>query len=243
MAMWVSPTDPVVVSTVMTGCPDVNYVLPDPPDPTVELAVQVASDLLFRLSGYLVHPAGTAVEDFRTAPVVHRLSPNYRPVQDVLSVVRLLSDCTESVDIDGWCVFGQSIYFSDTGCSLSSYYQVVCGCTSSLVESLRVEYTFGSTVTDAAERAVLYLAHQLWLECHPGQGECELPERITQVNREGLSYTVFDPAEYLQQGKTGVPRVDLWLASINPSRSLRPSAVYTPDSPPPVNRSFVMTAK
>lgn len=239
---WVDCTDPLVISAIVTGCADPSYVVPDPPDDTVCLSVGVASDILARLSGFTVHPAGTVTEDFVAVPTVHRLSPNFRPITDVISVNRMLNDCTlDSVDIDGWCVFGQSIYFSPTQCNLVSFYRDVCNCLPVSREMLRVEYTVGNTVTDAAERAVLYLARQLWLECHPDEGDCELPDRVTTVNREGLSYTIFDPAEYLQQGRTGVPRVDLWLASINPSRALRPSGVYTPDSPPPVNRKFVMS--
>lgn len=243
MAMWVDPTDPLVISTIETGCPDADYPVVDPPDETIELAIAVASQLLTRLTAFSIHPAGSATEDFRATPAAHRLSPNFRPVREVLSVVRLQPDCTEEpVDIGGWCIFGQSIYFSPTQCALGSWYMNVCTCLPVNQEMLRVTYRFGSTITDAAERAVLYLARQLWLECHPDSGDCELPERVTSVNREGLSYTIFDPQEYLQQGKTGIPRVDIWLASVNPSKALRPSGVYTPDSPPPVNRSFVMTA-
>lgn len=239
--MWVDPADPLVVSAIETGCADPDYVVPDPPDETIGPSIQVASDLLTRLSGYLVHPAGTAIEDFRAVPSVHRLSPNYKPVREVVSVQRQVPGCEfEPVDISQWCVFGQSIYFSATNCSLGYYYLDACNCLPVSAEMLRLEYTFGSTVSEAAKRAVLYLARQLWLECHPEAGDCELPERTTSINREGLSYTILDPQDYLAQGKTGIPRVDLWLASINPSKALRPSGVYTPDAPPPVNRSFIM---
>lgn len=238
MSDWVDCTDPRVWSSVTTGCADPDAVV-DPDDETVCLSIQVASELLTRLSGFLVHPAGQATEDFRASPTAHRLSPNYTPVTDVLSVVRVLPDCSESVvDINGWCIIGQSIYFNADKCTLTAWYIDACSCLPVSHETLRVTYTFGSTVTKAAEQAVLHLARQLWLECHPEEGECELPERVTSVNREGLSYTIFDPMTFLDQGRTGIPKIDIWLASVNPSRAKRPARVYTPDAPPAVNRSF-----
>jgi hypothetical protein len=238
---WVDPSDPMVISAVVEGCADPDYVPPDPPDDTVALSIQVASELLTRLSGYQIHPAGTAVEDFRAAPRVHRLTPNFMPLKEIIGVARLLPDCSESpVDITGWCISGHSVYFNPVHCDLGSWYIDACTCAPVNGEALRLTYAFGSTVTASAQRAVLYLARQLWLECHPGQGECELPERVTSVNREGLSYTIFDPMTFLDQGRTGLPRVDLWLASVNPSKAKRRSAVYTPDAPPAVNRTFIM---
>jgi hypothetical protein len=113
---------------------------------------------------------------------------------------------------------------------------------SNRVDYLRLTYEFGSTVTEAARRAVIQFAHELWLEANPDQGECALPDRTTSVNREGLSYTIIDPQEYLTHGGVGLPTVDLWISSVNPgtadrfpSRALRPSGVWTPNSPPPVS--------
>jgi hypothetical protein len=42
------------------------------------------------------------------------------------------------------------------------------------------------------------------------------------------------PTDYMDKGKVGLPRVDTWLALTNPKQVRRPSAVYTPDSPPGV---------
>lgn len=239
MAAWVDWSDPRIVSTVVTGCADPDHPV-DATDDTVQLAIEVASEMLTRLTGFLIHPSGIAADDFRSSPLTRRLSPNYRPIREIISVVRLDADCVETpVDMPGWCIIGQSVYFAENGCRLGTWYQSVCGCGPG-AETLRMTYEFGSTVTRSAEQAVLRLARQLWLECHPDQGDCELPERVTSVNREGLSYTIFDPMTFLDKGQTGLPKVDLWLATVNPSRALRPAGVFTPDAPPPVNRSVAV---
>jgi hypothetical protein len=214
---------------------------PEPDDGTAFLALEIASELLMKLTGYAIHPAGEAVEDFMAYPRVHRLTPNWRPVRQIVSVNRILDGCTYEELFDGWCIVGQDIYFSKSQCDYATWYMDTCSCQPLRQEILRVGYQFGSTMTAAARRAVLFLAHQLWLECHPDQGECQLPERTTSVNREGLAYTIFDPQGFLDQRRTGIPSIDLWLTTVNPSKALRPSGVWTPDSPPAVNYGIKWT--
>jgi hypothetical protein len=199
----------------------------------ITVALQVASELLTPLAAYTVHPAGIATEDFTATPVPHRLSVNYTPVRRVISIERVLED--ELVELDTvWTLTGNDIRFPRT----RSVIGLLCE-PSRYGETLRVTYQFGSTITYSARRAVITLAHQIWLEAAGCDecGECELPGRTTSVQREGISYTILDPQDYLRDGKTGLPSVDLWISTANPRRALRPSAVYTPDSPPPSNVS------
>ena len=232
---WVDWSDPLVYSQIVTGTPDPDYDVPDPPDDTVLQAISVASEVLQRLTGYLIHPAGTAEEDYVAAPRIRRLTPNWRPLRAVEAVERIDRDCLATPLPELPCIIGQDAYFSSARCSLEYWMTTICGCSPSGVEFIRMRYRFGSTVTASARRALIYLARQMWLQVNPAQGECELPERVTSVNREGLSYTIFDPQSYLMERKTGLPSVDLWLAAVNPAKSLRPSGVWTPDAPPPVN--------
>jgi len=235
---WVDWSDPLVYSQIVTGTADADYDVPDPPDDTVLQAIAVASEVLLRLTGFLIHPGGTAEEDYVAAPRIRRLTPNYRPLREVIGVDRIGRDCLPEPLTPLPCVIGQAAYFSDARCSLEYWMTTICGCSPTGVEFIRMRYRFGNTVTPSARRAVIYLARQMWLQVNPGQGECELPERVTSVNREGLSYTIFDPQSYLMERKTGLPSVDLWLAAVNPAKSLRPSGVWTPDAPPAVNRKI-----
>jgi len=237
--LWLDPSDPRVVASVLVGtwCGGIT-----PPDPTpeeaeeVRMALEAASDLLLRLSGYLVHPAGIAEEDFVGTPRVRRLTPNYRPLRRILGLKRVLGTPLQTDEIieddEALYMVGSDIYFRNGSCG--AWWMKVCGCLPDR-EVLRLCYQFGNTVTAAARRAVLYLAYQILLECR-GDADCQLPERTTSIQREGLSYQIFDPQSYLTRLGTGLPLVDTWLNSVNPSKALRPSGVWTPDAPPAVNR-------
>jgi hypothetical protein len=97
----------------------------------------------------------------------------------------------------------------------------------------RVTYRMASTITRGARQALLDYARQVWLAL-VGSDECALPDRTTSVTREGVGIELLTPQDYLDRGRTGLPQVDEWLAQVNPKRALRPSGVYTPDSPPGV---------
>lgn len=204
---------------------------------SITVSLQVASDILTPLTAFRIHPAGIAVEDFQVAPRAHRLSPNYTPIRRVTSIERVLEDSLEVI-VDGWALYGNNIRFNDAGRKSWWCGPVIAG------DRLRVTYQFGSTITASARRAVLWLAHQIWLEGNGCDdcGECQLPGRTTSVQREGISYTLIDPQDYLRDGKTGLPSVDLWISSVNPRKALRAAGVFTPDSPPPENIS-IQTAR
>lgn len=252
--LWVDPTSPAIRSAVVSGVygkephSEHGYPVIEEIDPITE-ALQVASDILTPLAAYRVHPAGIAVEDFSASPSAHRLSPNYTPIRRVISVERVWEDELTPV-LDGWVLQNNNIRFrtragvpfpdawwGNTGQGDSV--GLLCGRDGGPAR-YRVTYQFGSTITASARRAVLWFAHQLWLEGNGcGEcGECQLPERTTSVQREGISYTLLSPQDYLREGKTGLPSVDLYLAATNPRRALRPSAVFTPDSPAPENVSI-----
>jgi hypothetical protein len=250
--LWLDANNPAVRSAVVSGVygkephSEHGYPVIEEIDPITE-ALQVASDVLTPLTAFRIHPAGVAVEDFQTSPSAHRLSPNYTPVRRVLSVEQVMADELIPVTV-GWYLANNNIRF-ESRCGVSFPSNWWTNTAAPLLDPrdgaprgarIRVTYQFGSTITASARRAVLWFAHQLWLEGNGcGEcGECQLPERTTSVQREGISYTLLSPQDYLREGKTGLPSVDLYLASVNPRRALRPSAVFTPDSPAPENVSI-----
>jgi len=241
--IWLDANSPAVRAAVVSGvwgrAPHSEHahpVLEEPDDiDIITASLQVASDILTPLTAYRIHPAGIAVEDFTATSRAHRLTPNYTPIRRVVSLERVLEDSIEAVT-ETWQLQNNHVKF-DT--RVLGPLGLICG-QARQQERLRLTYQFGSTITGSARRAVLWLAHQFWLEADGCEdcGECQLPGRTTAVQREGLSYTLLDPQDYLRDGKTGVPTVDLWISSVNPKRALRPSAVHTPDAPPPENVSI-----
>jgi len=64
-------------------------------------------------------------------------------------------------------------------------------------------------------------------------GDCELPQRVQTLTREGVTMSFLDPMEFLDHGRTGVAATDTWIASVNPHGLVAPSTVYSPDMPQP----------
>ena len=62
-----------------------------------------------------------------------------------------------------------------------------------------------------------------------GDDECVLPQRVTPISRQGVSWTLLDPQDFLDNGRTGIYHVDLFLRTVNPDRARLRSRVFSPD--------------
>lgn len=93
-----------------------------------------------------------------------------------------------------------------------------------------VLYLRGQAVPAAGMRAVGSLACEIYKQC-TGAAGCRLPDRVKTVTREGVTYDMFDPGEWLDQGLTGLRDVDTWIRSVNPHGLYQPSAVFSLDLP------------
>ena len=58
---------------------------------------------------------------------------------------------------------------------------------------------------------------------------CALPQRVTSVVRQGVVYTVLDNQSFVEELKTGVYAVDLFLKAVNPDKARARSRVFSPD--------------
>lgn len=94
------------------------------------------------------------------------------------------------------------------------------------VGTFQVEYVHGIPVSAMAMAAATSLAAELAKLWDYSAGTCRLPQRVTQVVRQGVTVAVaIDPLEILRQGGTGLSDVDMWLASL---RSPRRARIATP---------------
>ena len=55
-----------------------------------------------------------------------------------------------------------------------------------------------------------------FLDAFDNEGRCRLPRTVTTASRQGVTYRAYDPAAIYADGKTGLPEIDLVLASVNP---------------------------
>lgn len=94
-------------------------------------------------------------------------------------------------------------------------------------DELTVTYTHGARPPRAGKNAAIRFANELIL-WYNGDPACALPERITSVSRQGVSYTILDPQDFIAQGKTGINAVDSFIAAANPDRQRKKPAIFRP---------------
>jgi len=218
--------------------------LDKPGDPHAPLAVAVATELLIQLTAGLfpgihqvtelydtrtsmaadaaLYPITLRGIDYRTinrgcecgsCGVMHRIRLRGQPVRHILSVVvngQPLQP-TEYVLLDH-SVLG---FLTSAACC--------AGC-------VTVQYEYGAPPPSAGRLAALKLANELVEALDPG-GSCALPARVTSVSRQGVSWTLLDNQDFLENGRTGIYEVDLFLKTYNPAGALRPARVYSVDRP------------
>ncbi len=187
----------------------------DTEDPELaEQAAITASWALWALSGYRFHGPQCWVEDYRTIRGYCYVTLEQWPVVDVFEVSRV-DICADTVGItgigdvvSGWCYRGNGEL--QVCCSDGSSRQTMCDCSAS-GSVVRVHYRTGNNLPPGADKAALRLAGELVLAAS-GDEECMLPERVTSITRQGATWTILDPQDFLEDGLTGIGPVDQWLA-------------------------------
>ena len=61
------------------------------------------------------------------------------------------------------------------------------------------------------------------------EDECTLPERVTSVTRQNVSWTLLDNQDFIDELKTGIYTVDLFLKSVNPDKARQRAKVFSVD--------------
>jgi hypothetical protein len=96
--------------------------------------------------------------------------------------------------------------------------------------NVEITYSYGTPPPVAGKMAARTLAREfakLWA----GDEDCALPRRITSISRQGVSYTLLDSQDFIDEIKTGVYEVDLFLKTANPAKATQRSRVFSVDVP------------
>jgi hypothetical protein len=93
--------------------------------------------------------------------------------------------------------------------------------------NIEVTYTYGQQPPTSGRMAAKVMAQEL-INAWSGD-TCALPDRITSVTRQGVSYTVLDSQDFLENMRTGVYLIDLFIKTTNPAGALAPAKVFSPD--------------
>lgn len=94
-------------------------------------------------------------------------------------------------------------------------------------QRITVTGTMGIPTPPGGQVAAAQLACEL-AKAMCGDSSCALPERVQSVSRQGITMTILDQFEDLDEGKTGIWLIDAWVASV--MRSPMPATVGSPDS-------------
>lgn len=96
--------------------------------------------------------------------------------------------------------------------------------------NIEVTYTYGSPPPASGKAAARVLATE-FIKLWSGNDDCALPQRITAISRQGVSYTVLDNQDFIDELRTGLYVVDLFLKSSNPDKARAKARVFSPDLP------------
>jgi hypothetical protein len=96
--------------------------------------------------------------------------------------------------------------------------------------NVEVTYTYGTPPPSAGKAAARILATEL-VKLYENDDTCALPQRVTPVARQGVTYTVLDNQSFVDELKTGIYAVDLFLKTANPDKARARSRVFSPDTP------------
>lgn len=190
--------------------------------------VQVATGIMLSLLGWRwTWPARTVTEEYSVGSIPPAINLTGRPVSGVASVTSATGDPVPFKLVNGFkLMLGIQPVWNDIS---QLYLWEPCHCPSG---PYTVVYTYGAMPPMAVRRAITVLADEI-RKASCGDSDCRLPERVTSVSRQGLSWTLIDPQDFLDKGKTGIIEVDLVLVAYNSGKAQRRSRVWSPEFAPP----------
>jgi hypothetical protein len=212
---------------------DCGCVAPPSPEVVAE-AVEAASEILYTLSGRqypglceaIFRPCGSHCNCEYDVCGCNRL-PRVFLAWDMVTVSTVAIDDVPPLDPSAYRLENGWLVRLDGG---------TWPCCQNMAAELGEEGAFavigtrGALPTPLAIRAVKALATELVKACTPNES-CALPDRVINIVRQGVQFTLLDPMEFLSSGRTGLYVVDLFLAAANPNGLQRPSRAWSPDLP------------
>lgn len=213
--------------------------LSSPESPEADSAILAASWILYKLSGERYPGTSTQTEwygldinryttrDYGASSLLTNLSlfevedylsghlrPRKQPVRSISSV----SEGNASVAPNTYFLVNNSTIVKTDGTDWD------------FAEGVTITYTSGILPPEMGRRAARRLANEFIWSVENDE-LCALPERAKSFSRQGISYTILDPQEYLDKGKVGIYEIDLFLSTANPSRAKKRPKVFSPDLP------------
>ena len=98
---------------------------------------------------------------------------------------------------------------------------------------ITVDYSYGMMPPSAGRLAASTLANELLILLgeNSNSAQCRIPERVTSVSREGISFDMVNPMEFKDEEKTGIWEIDLFIRTSNPSRAKKQPRLLSASDP------------
>jgi len=96
--------------------------------------------------------------------------------------------------------------------------------------NLEITYSYGTYPPTMGRMAARTLAIE-FAKLYSGDDDCALPQRVTSISRQGVSYTLLDSQDFIEEMRTGIYMVDLFLKSVNPDKARTKARVFSVDVP------------
>ncbi len=90
-----------------------------------------------------------------------------------------------------------------------------------------IELAHGIAPPQAGKNAATSLATEMVKACVGA--DCRLPQRVTNIVRQGVSMTLLDPLDFMSDGLTGIYDVDLFIKAVNPNGLARRATAWSPE--------------
>lgn len=95
---------------------------------------------------------------------------------------------------------------------------------------LEISYSSGINPPEAGKQAAIRLANELMLSVSD-PAACSLPSRVTNVDNQGLSFSLLEPTDFLENGRSGIYEIDLFILAANPTNAKKKPRVFSVDLP------------
>lgn len=182
-----------------------------------EQAIEEASWLLWALTGYRFTSKYQGRKDlYRSRHDAWKFHLAHGPVDDIFTVKRIDPADDSTTTLTNWVdLRGGVIRLKDGSFALdfrrASFVNGVSPCRDDTL--LEVQYRTKPNLPPGGARATRKLAYELYLSMNGAA--CALPDRITSVVREGVTWTILDPMDFLKEKLTGLGSVDQWISAVN----------------------------
>ena len=110
----------------------------------------------------------------------------------------------------------------------SNKYLIITGAVPAC-SGITVCYKFGVLPPSMGKLSAIILANNI-VDDLEGR-ECALPQNVSSVSRQGISFEVYDPQEFLDKGRVGIFTVDAFLHAVNPANAKKKTKIFAAGMP------------